>query len=193
MSHAYPLPAWSSNRTLCAFVFGVGAAAAASWVAAPGTTGLMGAILATLMLTIALTDARTLIIPNALNACVAAAGFLDIAIQRRSDIGDAMAQAGFRAFLVVALLYAFAAIYHRLRGRQGLGLGDVKLAGSAAIWLDWRPLSISIEIAAFSALALTAIWRLQSATPVNKFTKLPLGAFFAPSIWLCWLAIQLGY
>ena len=39
---------------------------------------------------------------------------------------------------VLALLFlGLRALYRRLRGRDGIGLGDVKLAGVAGAWLDW--------------------------------------------------------
>ncbi|HEY1942365.1 MAG TPA: prepilin peptidase [Roseiarcus sp.] len=154
--------------------------------------GLLGALFALLMLAIAISDLRALIIPNALNASVAGLGLVDIFLERQPDWGAATLEAGARAIVVAALLYGFAAIYMRLRGRQGLGLGDVKLAAAAAIWLDWRALSASIELAALSGLALALIMRLRSGQGLDRYAKLPFGAVLAPSIWLCWLASRAG-
>jgi leader peptidase (prepilin peptidase)/N-methyltransferase len=157
-----------------------------------GAEALLGALFALLMLAIAISDLRALIIPNALNASVAGLGLIDIVLERGPDWGAATLDAGMRAIVVAALLYGFAAAYQRLRGRQGLGLGDVKLAGAAAIWLDWRALSTSIELAALSGLALALIMRLRSGERLDRFVKMPFGAVFAPSIWLCWLASRAG-
>lgn len=183
---------WELVR-LATFLFVAFAAAIlASWTAAPGADGLLGAVLALLMLMIAIVDWRALIIPNALNACVAALGLVEVALERRADWSAAMIEASARALLVAALLYGFGALYRRLRGREGLGLGDVKLAAAAAIWLDWRALSASIELAALSGIALALIMRLRSGHALDRFAKLPFGAVFAPSIWLCWLASRAG-
>lgn len=183
---------WEQTRLAGASIALAAAAALASWTAAPGAEGLLGALLALLMMAIAIADWRALIIPNALNGCVAGLGLVAIAIERRADWGDAAIEAGVRTLVVVALLYGFGALYRRLRGREGLGLGDVKLAGAAAIWLDWRALSASIELAALSGIALVLLARLRSGQTPDRFAKLPFGAVFAPSIWLCWLASRAG-
>ena len=52
-----------------------------------------------------------------------------------------------------ALFFGFRAGYRALRGVEGMGLGDVKLAAVAGVWLDWAFLPIVVEIAALSALA----------------------------------------
>ena len=48
-------------------------------------------------------------------------------------------------------------LYRRIRGHDGIGLGDVKLAGVAGVWLDWWVLPVAIEIAALAALAAYAM------------------------------------
>ena len=84
------------------------------------------------------------------------------------------------------LFFAFRAGYRTLRGVEGMGLGDVKLAAVAGVWLDWAFLPIVVEIAALSALAAA----LCARCPGDGFdpkARLPFGAFFAPAIWICWL------
>jgi leader peptidase (prepilin peptidase)/N-methyltransferase len=153
----------------------------------------LGALLALLMMAIAVADWRALIIPNALNACVAALGLVEIALEGGADWATAMLEAGARAIVVAGLLYGFAALYFRFRGRRGLGLGDVKLAGAAAFWLDWRALTWSIELAALSGLALAFVMRMRSGRRLDPLTKMPFGVVLAPSIWLCWLASRAGF
>jgi leader peptidase (prepilin peptidase)/N-methyltransferase len=77
--------------------------------------------------------------------------------------------------------------YRRLRGREGLGLGDVKLAGVAGAWLDWTMMPVAVEIAALSALVayLLRVWIRRR--PLRAAGRLPFGLFLAPAIWLSWL------
>ena len=44
--------------------------------------------------------------------------------------------------------FAFRAGYRRFRGIEGIGLGDVKLAAVAGVWLDWVDLPVAVDIAA---------------------------------------------
>jgi len=74
-----------------------------------------------------------------------------------------------------------------MRGRPGLGLGDVKLAGVAGAWLDWLVIPIAIELAAFSALTAYLLQHIVLARSISPTKRLPFGTFFAPAIWVSWL------
>ena len=89
-----------------------------------------------------------------------------------------------------ALTFAFLSlrvVYRSVRGREGIGLGDVKLASVAGVWLYWSMVPIAIEIAALAALAVYAVRHFYSGRTVRSMTMLPFGLFFAPAIWLGWL------
>jgi leader peptidase (prepilin peptidase)/N-methyltransferase len=92
-----------------------------------------------------------------------------------------------RGAVLALLFYALRALYRRLRGRQGIGLGDVKLAAVAGTWLDWLTLPIAIEIAALAALGVIGIRYYASGRRRDAALKFPFGLFLAPSIWACWL------
>ena len=162
------------------------AAVAASFAAAPNLRGALGAALAVVAAVIAVVDSRSLTIPDAANAAAAAFGLASRAIGG-GDPGAAIAAALVRAFAMAALFLAFQAAYRRLRAREGMGLGDVKLAAVAGLWLDAADLLIAIDIACFAALAFALVSRLGPGRAPQAATKLPFGAFLAPSIWLCWL------
>lgn len=165
-------------------VAGVGA----SLVGAPGLEGLLGAFLAALMLAIAVVDSRRYIIPNELTAAA-----LALALLRANTFGpdagwDAMIWAVFRSAAVALPLLALMAGYRRWRGRDGLGLGDIKLAAVAGAWLGFVTIFAVIELAALSALGayiVTAYWHER---PLKATAFLPFGLFLAPAIWLGWLA-----
>jgi leader peptidase (prepilin peptidase)/N-methyltransferase len=172
---------------LCAAALLALIAVAASIKAAPGPAGYLGAALALLMLAIAIVDARWFIIPDQLSAAGFALGLINAAVIAPLEMWQAAAIAFARGAVLALLFYALRALYRRLRGRQGIGLGDVKLAAVAGAWLDWLTLPIAIEMAALAALGAIGIRYYVSGRRLDASLKFPFGLFLAPSIWACWL------
>jgi leader peptidase (prepilin peptidase) / N-methyltransferase len=158
---------------------------AASLILVPTALGVAGGGLAVLMIAIAVVDARRFIIPNELTAAALALGFLHAAIQ--GPVVEALASAALRGAVLAVAFLGLRVLYRRIRGHDGIGLGDVKLAGVAGVWLDWWVLPVAIEIAALAALAVYAMRFLHGRASVRLMTKLPFGLFLAPAIWLGWL------
>jgi leader peptidase (prepilin peptidase) / N-methyltransferase len=177
------VPAFEDATVVVAAV----ATSAASIIAAPGLGGVAGAGLACLMVAIAAVDARRFIIPDELSAAALALGLVDAAIQQPDAIGAALAGAMLRAAVTAGLFFGLWAAYRRLRGRDGIGLGDVKLAGVAGAWLDWPSIPIAVEIAALAALAVCLARWLGFGRAISATTRLPFGLFLAPVIWVAWL------
>ena len=92
-----------------------------------------------------------------------------------------------RGTVLALMFFAFRYGYAKWRGRQGLGLGDVKLAFVAGAWLDWLTIPLAIQLAVFAALSGTILHRLAVGHPISASGRLPFGFFLAPSIWLGWL------
>lgn len=154
---------------------------------APGFAGATGAGLGLIMLAIAVIDARHFIIPDLLNAAGLVLGLAQAAILSGQAGWSALADAGLRAAVLAALFWILRAGYAWLRGRDGIGLGDVKLAAVAGAWLDWIVMPIAIEIAALSALGAWAIHHGFRRRAIRVNARLPFGLFFAPAIWIGWL------
>ena len=163
------------------------AACAVSLYVAPGPIGICGALLAVLMAAIAYRDAHDFIIPDRYSAASFVLGLAAAFFTAEGDVVWALAAALARAALLASAFLALRAAYHHFRGRHGLGLGDVKLAGVAGAWLDWTMLPVTIEIAAFSALTAVLIEQFIARRAFKPTTRLPFGLFFAPSIWIGWL------
>jgi len=159
----------------------------ASMTATPGLAGAMGAGLGLIMLAIAVIDARHLIIPDALNAAGLTLGLAQAVILGGQAGWTALAEASLRAAVLATLFLILRNGYARLRGRDGIGLGDVKLAAVAGAWLDWAVMPIAIEIAAVSALGAYAIHHVLRRRAIRANARLPFGLFFAPAIWIGWL------
>jgi leader peptidase (prepilin peptidase) / N-methyltransferase len=121
-----------SGAVEASLIGAVGAGAVlASLVAAPGWSGAAGAMLAGLMLAIAVVDHRRMIIPDELNALAFIAGLVAAAVGTEATSTVAILQALVRASLMFALFFGFRAGFRALRGLEGMGLGDVKLAPGA--------------------------------------------------------------
>jgi leader peptidase (prepilin peptidase)/N-methyltransferase len=163
------------------------AAVAASIAVAPDARGILGAGLALVMLAIAVVDARQFIVPNELNAAGFAIALVHAALVRDTGIVEAIVWAFARGATLALMFFALREVYRRLRKREGLGLGDVKLAGVAGAWLDWNAMPLAVEIAALSALAVYALRHFVFGRPVQATSRIPFGLFFAPAIWLAWL------
>jgi leader peptidase (prepilin peptidase) / N-methyltransferase len=162
-------------------------AVGASLAASPGVDGLFGAFLGLLMLAVAITDSRRYMIPNQLTAAAFA-----LALLRAGTVGaDAdwlgVVWAALRAAAITAPFLALMILYRRWRGRDGLGLGDIKLAAVAGAWLGWATIFAVIELATLSALGAYIVNGYLRKRPLKTTEFLPFGLFLAPAIWIGWL------
>ena len=157
-----------------------------SIISSPGPVGILGAALALLMLTIAFIDRQRFIIPNELTGAGLALALVHAALLEPNAIPVAVAIAVVRGAVLASVILLIRYIYRRLRGREGIGLGDVKLAGVAGAWLDWSIMPMVVEIAACTALLVYLVRQYALGRPVSATTRLPFGLFFAPAIWFCW-------
>ena len=165
---------------------GIGAAALSLWLA-PDMTGACGAGLALISAAIALTDARHMIIPNELNAAALALALVNAAVTAPDAVGGALVMAGLRGITTMSAFLVLRLAHQRLRGSEGLGLGDVKLAFVAGAWLDWPLIAVAVEIAAVAAILWFLSLRAAGTTSFDRAKRLPFGTFLAPAIWFAWL------
>lgn len=161
-------------------------AMAASLAIDGGAGGMLAAGLALVAVAIAVIDARRFIIPDELNLAGALLGLAYAALPAPSAM-EGLLLALLRGGLTALALLAIRSAYRRLRGRDGLGLGDVKLAIVAGIWLDWMMIPIAIDIAAGAGLAAYGVRQLAGGRAIRATGRLPFGLFFAPAIWIGWM------
>jgi leader peptidase (prepilin peptidase)/N-methyltransferase len=134
------------------------------------------------LLTLAAIDQRHFLLPDLLTLPLIPAGLvvafaLDPALLGPHVVG---AIAGFAAFALIAFAY------RRLRGREGLGLGDAKLLAAAGAWLGWQALPGVVTLAALCALAV-ALARSIAGDKLSATTKIAFGSYLALAFWLVWL------
>jgi leader peptidase (prepilin peptidase) / N-methyltransferase len=174
---------WRTIVHLCGLGILSAALVATSVCVAGGWPGILGAAFGLLMAAVAIIDRRYFIIPNSLTIATLALGLINASLAEGWE-GTAMAL--LRGGALALAFLVLRAGYQWLRGRTGIGLGDVKLAGAGGVWLGWTMLPIAVEIAASAALAVYAL-RWLAGRPVQRLTRVPFGLFFAPAIWLAWL------
>ena len=177
----------------------VEAAVAASTVgsilfAGPGLEGIALSLFCALLLALAVCDAETMQLPDTLTLPLLGLGIL----YRASDVffGELHRGAAYarHAALALGLRAAISAaatalallilrwIYSLVRRRQGLGLGDVKLAAAIAAWLGARQMCVVFFLAVVSG-ALTALivlsFRRRSRIASDGPLAVPFGTFLA--------------
>jgi leader peptidase (prepilin peptidase)/N-methyltransferase len=135
----------------------------------------------TLVLLIAF-DVLAFVLPNALTMSLGAGGLLLAMVEGLGELQESALGliAGGASLLIVSL------VYKHFRGREGLGLGDVKLFAAAGAWVKLDGLPSVLLIGSFLGLlyALVAFRRaLADAAP----QKVPLGAGLCVGFWLTWI------
>lgn len=178
------------------FAAGVGAAAVAalSLILFEPWTALASATLAAIMAAITYSDVRRMLIPDVMSLPAIVIG-LSVAYMMPNGISslEAVAQHALGAACGTGAFYLLREVYYRVRGVEGLGLGDVKLAGAAGAWVGIAELPTVIALACATALAYVLILSLRTPRAVTRQTALPFGAFLAPSIWFTWAFAQFAY
>jgi leader peptidase (prepilin peptidase) / N-methyltransferase len=137
--------------------------------------------LAWALLTLAAIDVLAFRLPDVLTLPLIAAGLL-VSLVVTKDIWAHIAGAIIGYCVFAAIGWAFA----RVRGHEGLGLGDAKLAAAAGAWLAWAPLPSVVLIACavgFLWVAVMAIARGRAALT----ERIPFGVALAIAIWVVWL------
>ena len=116
--------------------------AVASLVVAPNILGVTGAGLALVMVAIAVINSRSFIIPDTLNLAALALAFANSIFSATDNAMEAVASAALRGCVLSFAFLGLRIAYRSFRKREGIGLGDVKLAGvpPAHGWIgkQWR-------------------------------------------------------
>ena len=157
-----------------------------SILSAPGTIGFLGAALALVAIAIAMIDWRSFVIPDGLNATGLVLAIIHSAAREPDTMLWAVAMAFMRGAVLALMFFAVRNVYAQVRGRHGMGLGDVKLAAVAGAWLDWMTMPIAIELAVLAALSVYVLQQFVLGQSISLTNRVPFGVFLAPAIWLGW-------
>lgn len=179
-----PHPTWRrwTAMGLASLLLGVWSVLAVGWPLA-----VVGVLLAVALLLIAVIDAEHFWLPNILTLPLGAAGLAASAFIGPGRFTDHL----IGAILGFAVLAGLAALYKRLRGRDGLGGGDARLLGAIGAWVGWAGLPSVVVWASLAGLSWVLARVLARRAP-SLDTALPYGTYLAIGAWLTWLYGPLG-
>jgi leader peptidase (prepilin peptidase)/N-methyltransferase len=128
---------------------------------------------------LAVVDILAFRLPDILTAPLGLAGLVLAPRMLGDPLRDHLigAAAGYLVLAGIAFAYA------RLRGREGLGLGDAKLLAVAGAWLGWRALPIVVVIASAGGLAWAGV-RLLRQGRAGLSEPIAFGAPLCAAIWV---------
>ena len=168
----------------------IGGAAAIGLISAlslPWPVAVASTVLGTLMVAGAEVDARKFLLPDLVTWGAMICGILVAPLLNTAEPWAAIGEAIARAGCIAGVLVLFRAGYGWIRQIEGLGLGDVKLGAAIGAWLPLEAIPWCFGLATSGALLAVMLARL-SGEPVMRTTKVPLGAFLCPALWIVFYA-----
>lgn len=135
-----------------------------------------------ILLTLATIDSRDLLLPDVLTLPLIPAGLAVSAWTSALPLAD-HAVGAVAGFLFPACLRF---LYFRLRRREGLGLGDVKLLAAAGAWVGWQGLVGVVLIGSTAALVGTLALAVHQRQ-LERQRLIPFGPFLCLGLWIVWL------
>jgi leader peptidase (prepilin peptidase)/N-methyltransferase len=142
------------------------------------------------LLTLALMDCYYLVLADAITIPLCLIG-IAVSFALSPEIGKASLIGAIGAGLSALTIRG---LYRALRGRDGLGLGDVKLIAAAGAWVSWEGLPSVVLIASAGAILIIGLLSgLRGGNLAQR--RVPFGAFIAIGLWIVWLygPIQVGF
>jgi len=143
--------------------------------------GIVRTLFACALIVLFVTDAQHKILPNVITVPGIVIGF----------VFSLFLPPGWRDSLIGivvggGVLFAIAEAYYRVRGQEGLGMGDVKLLAMIGAFLGWKLVLLTLVLASFTgslaggALIVSGRGDMKYALPFGTF--LAVGAFVS-AIW----------
>lgn len=167
------LPGWLLSLELLAGALGI--------IAVMAGDGLIGAVILWLLLALGAVDAAVFRLPNVLVAALLLAVLLRAPDLTQALIGGAL---GSGIFALIRWVYG------AVRGREGMGLGDVKLMAPLGALVGPLLLPQLVLLAAGLAFAGALILR-RSGEALTAATPLPFGTALCASAFLLWAFLGL--
>ncbi len=163
------------------------------WRFGPGLAAVKFAIFVSMMVVLAFADLTDRLLPDEITLGGAATGFLFSAVSplppgpvslglaffdvHLSERAASMTESALGALAAAGLLWAVAEIYYRIRFREGMGLGDVKMMLAIGAFLGLRGAILAVMAASILGAVLGMIFILLFRKGMAY--ELPFGTFLA--------------
>jgi leader peptidase (prepilin peptidase)/N-methyltransferase len=175
---------------LAILIGGFAAVGLVSVISLPGPVAVASIVLGVLMLAGADVDARTYLLPNVVTWGATICGVSSAWFLSELNPWSATSDAVLRAACAAGLLALLRWIYGSVRHREGLGLGDVKLAAAVGAWLPFEMMPLCFGLATGGAL-VAILWGHLRGRRIERTMKIPLGTFLCPALWFAFYASNL--
>lgn len=126
-------------------------------------------------------DIKTMKLPNGLNVAVFLLGVV-YNVMIGQDWRVPVASCAIAAIVLISI----SVVYTKIRGRQGMGMGDIKLLAAGAVWISPYLLPIVLLFSSISAIIYAMLDRAGRDGSYLSY-KLPYGPFLAMAIWFAWI------
>lgn len=150
---------------------------------------VFGGLLLIMTVGVAHFDVTELRIPNVLNAALFICGLVQLAFLATATGRSFVTMLGVglgSSILTASVFFLVREVHYRLRGKVGLGLGDVKMAGALAPWVHPANISLVILAACLGAL-IYVLFAWRTAHFRSRSGSVPFGAFLGLGLVIIWV------
>jgi leader peptidase (prepilin peptidase)/N-methyltransferase len=142
---------------------------------------LPGILLGWALITLFAFDVTAFVLPNLLTYPLLLGGLaLSLAGGREAALESLIGVAAGAASLLLVK-----GCYRLLKGREGLGMGDVKLFAAAGAWVGAAGLPPTLLIASLAGLVYAGVY-LRGTSRTIALERVPFGAGLCIGLWLTW-------
>lgn len=142
--------------------------------------------LAASLLVLAYIDLRTGLLLDVITLPLIAAGIAIAALSSGAWVGAIVG-----ALVGYGLIAGVGYIWRRLRGYEGIGLGDAKLLAAGGAWVGVAQLPVILLFASFLGLVMALIVSRNPQESGDQ-TAIPFGPALGLGIWIAWCADGFG-
>lgn len=139
---------------------------------------------------IAIRDMRDFIIPDIPLICIVVLALALRAASATPMWSEAATAVFLDAIICGGTLWLIREAYFRLRGYDGIGFGDVKLAAAGGMLIGTVDFAVAVLAASVTGITIAIFTRVSSQH--TSMERLPFGALLGPACWLIWLSGSLS-